>query len=278
MDIDYFTDLTGTVAAALKEDIEDGDITAQLIDAGATAHAEVITREDAVLCGRPWVDEVFRQVDAGVRLEWFADDGDAVNEGRLLLAATGDARAILTAERCALNFLQILSGTASRTRHFVRLIEHTGSKLLDTRKTLPGLRRAQKYAVKCGGGHNHRMGLYDAYLIKENHISACGSIRGAIARARKLHPDRRVEIEVENLDQFDEAVGAAPDWIMLDNFSLDDLAAAVARSNTGILLEASGGIETDAELIAIAETGVHYVSMGTLTKDCSATDLSMRFK
>ena len=277
MNIDYLSDVESTVRAALVEDIGDGDITAQLIDVETTATAEVITREAAVMCGRPWVEEVFRQVDGQVELDWHAEEGESVEPGQLLFTATGKARSILTAERSALNFLQLLAGTATRTAHYAALIKHTRARLLDTRKTLPGLRRAQKYAVKCGGGENHRMGLFDAFLIKENHIASAGSIAAAIERARQLHPDRRLEIEVENLVQFDEAVAAGPDWIMLDNFSLKDMAAAVNRLNNDIKLEASGGIESDAELIAIAETGVHYISMGTLTKDCDAIDLSMRF-
>lgn len=278
MHTDFFADLAATVTAALDEDVGDGDITAQLIAATTRATAEVITREAAVLCGKPWVDEVFHQVDANVSLVWHATDGDAIEPQQLLFTATGSARSILTAERCALNFLQLLAGTARRTRHYADLIKHTRARLLDTRKTLPGLRRAQKYAVACGGGENHRMGLYDAFLIKENHIAAAGSIAAAIAKARDLHGDRRLEVEVENLDQFDEARLALPDWIMLDNFPLSDLEAAVARLNSDIKLEASGGIESDSDLVAIAETGVHYISMGTLTKDCDAVDLSMSFR
>lgn len=276
MTTNFFTDLQSTVANALREDVGDGDITAELIDSRAQANAEVITREPAVMCGRPWVDEVFRQVDTDVTVSWFAEDGKAVTPGQRLFNATGRARSILTAERCALNFLQLLAGTATRTHHYAALIEHTRARLLDTRKTIPGLRLAQKYAVSCGGGDNHRIGLFDAFLIKENHIAAAGSIAAAIERARKLHSDRRLEIEVENLEQFDEAVAAGPDWIMLDNFSLADMADAVRRLDEDIKLEASGGIENDADLVAIAETGVHYISMGTLTKDCDAVDLSMR--
>lgn len=278
MDTDFFADLETTVSAALREDVGDGDITALLIDAAATATAEVVTREAATLSGRPWVDAVFRQIDANVAVTWRAADGDVVRPRQTLFTVKGMARSILTGERCALNFLQLLSGTATRTRHYADLIKHTRARLLDTRKTLPGLRRAQKYAVMCGGGDNHRMGLYDAYLIKENHIAAAGSIATAITRARQMHSDRRLEIEVESLDQFDEAVAAEPDWIMLDNFTLSDLAAAVSRLKSDIKLEASGGIESDSELVAIAETGVHYISMGTLTKDCTAVDLSMRLQ
>ncbi|MBD3646796.1 MAG: carboxylating nicotinate-nucleotide diphosphorylase, partial [Pseudomonadales bacterium] len=239
--------------------------------------ARGITRENATICGRPWVDEVLRQVDPAIEVTWSVADGDRVNPDQALFTAEGSARSLLTAERTALNFLQTLSGTATRTHHYASLIAHTDTRLLDTRKTLPGLRLAQKYAVACGGGENHRIGLYDAYLIKENHIAACGSIGGAIERARELHADKRIEVEVENLDQFAEAVHFRPDWIMLDNFSLQDLATAVSSLNEDIKLEASGGIENESELIAIAETGVHYISVGALTKHCTAVDLSMRF-
>jgi nicotinate-nucleotide pyrophosphorylase (carboxylating) len=278
MDTEYFKDLSATVENALREDVGDGDISAQLIDAGTPAVAEVITREAAVVCGRPWVDEVFRQVDPAVEVDWLVSEGENVTPDTLLFRASGPARSILTAERPALNFLQTLSGTATRTRHYADLIRHTDARLLDTRKTLPGLRRAQKYAVSCGGGHNHRMGLYDAFLIKENHIVASGSIAGAIQRARRLHPDRRVEIEVENMDQFFEALDAAPDWIMLDNFDRDNLRGAVQATNANVKLEASGGIQSDDDLIAIAETGVDFISVGALTKHLEAVDLSMRFR
>lgn len=273
---DYFKDLSLTVEVALGEDVGNGDITAELIDEATEAQAEVITRDAAIICGRPWVDEVFRQVDTDIAVDWLVTDGDAVAADQVLFRAAGRARSILTAERTALNFLQTLSATATRTRHYADLIRHTPARLLDTRKTIPGLRLAQKYAVRCGGGHNHRIGLYDAFLIKENHIIASGSIARAIERARRNHPDRRVEIEVENLDEFRAAVDAAPDWIMLDNFSLDDLATAVRSTNSDIKLEASGGIESDEDLVRIAETGVHYISVGALTKHIEATDLSMR--
>lgn len=276
MDIDYLSDLPDTVSAALEEDVGSGDITAQLIGESTQATAEVITREAAIVCGKPWVNEVFRQIDPGLALSWFVDDGDRADPDTRLFSVTGSARSILTAERTALNFLQTLSGTATRTHHYVDLIRHTTTHLLDTRKTLPGLRRAQKYAVNCGGACNHRMGLYDAFLIKENHIIAAGSIAGAIAGARSLAPGKRVEIEVENLDEFRQAVAADPDWIMLDNFSLADMRIAVDSINDAIKLEASGGIESDDDLVAIAETGVHYISVGALTKHCQAVDLSMR--
>ena len=276
MNPDYFKDLNQTVKFALAEDVGDADITAELIDSENTATAEVITREEAVICGQPWVDEVFRQVDPKVKIEWQINEADLVEAERPLLRVSGLARSILTAERPALNFLQTLSGTATATHRYAQLISHTNARLLDTRKTIPGLRHAQKYAVSKGGGENHRMGLYDAFLIKENHILACGSINNAINRARQLYPDRRVEVEVENLDEFHKAVDAEPDWIMLDNFPLEDMLKAVASANRGIKLEASGGIEEDDDLISIAETGVDFVSIGALTKHCQAIDLSMR--
>ena len=276
MNPDYFKDLNQTVKFALAEDVGDADITAELIDSKNTATAEVITREAAVICGQPWVDEVFRQVDPKVKIEWQINEADLVEAERPLLRVSGLARSILTAERPALNFLQTLSGTATATHRYAQLISHTNARLLDTRKTIPGLRHAQKYAVSKGGGENHRMGLYDAFLIKENHILACGSINNAINRARQLYPDRRVEVEVENLDEFHKAVDAEPDWIMLDNFPLEDMLKAVASANRGIKLEASGGIEEDDDLVSIAETGVDFVSIGALTKHCQAIDLSMR--
>ena len=276
MNPDYFKDLNQTVKFALAEDVGDVDITAELIDSENTATAEVITREEAVICGQPWVDEVFRQVDPKVKIEWQINEADLVEADQPLLRVSGLVRSILTAERPVLNFLQTLSGTATATHRYVQLISHTNARLLDTRKTIPGLRHAQKYAVSKGGGENHRMGLYDAFLIKENHILACGSINKAINRARQLYPGRRVEVEVENLDEFYKAVEAEPDWIMLDNFPLEDMLKAVASANRGIKLEASGGIEEDDDLVSIAETGVDFVSIGALTKHCQAIDLSMR--
>ncbi|MFP6793116.1 MAG: carboxylating nicotinate-nucleotide diphosphorylase [Pseudomonadales bacterium] len=277
--MDYFHELTQTVNRALDEDIRTGDVTASLIDPGKWAHARIITRQPAVVCGRPWVDEVLRQVDATITPQWHIKDGDQVQAGALLLELTGKARSLLTAERTALNFLQLLSGTATRTNTYVQMIEGTGATLLDTRKTIPGLRLAQKYAVKTGGGENHRIGLFDAFLIKENHIEAAGSITAAIETARQLQGDLRVEVEVESLEQLGEAVMATPDWIMLDNFTLGDMRKAVdIASNTGIKLEASGGIETSTELKKIASTGVDYISIGALTKHNEAIDLSMRLQ
>ena len=277
--MDYFHELTQTVNRALDEDIRTGDITASLIDPEKKAHARIVTRQPAVVCGRPWVDEVLRQVDATITPQWHIKDGDQVQAGALLLELTGKARSLLTAERTALNFLQLLSGTATRTNTYVQMIEGTGATLLDTRKTIPGLRLAQKYAVKTGGAENHRIGLFDAFLIKENHIEAAGSITAAIKTARQLQGDLRVEVEVESLEQLSEAIMATPDWIMLDNFTLGDMRKAVdIASNTGIKLEASGGIETSAELKKIASTGVDYISIGALTKHNEAIDLSMRLQ
>jgi nicotinate-nucleotide pyrophosphorylase (carboxylating) len=276
--LDLFTDLADNVSRALLEDCGTGDITAELIDAGTQASAHVITREAATLCGRRWVDAVFSALDPLLRVTWYAEDGEQVKPDQRLFTVQGQARGILTGERAALNFLQTLSGTATRTRHYAQLINHTETRLLDTRKTLPGLRRAQKYAVLCGGGTNHRVGLFDAFLIKENHIQACGSITLAIQRARQLYPDRRVEVEVEDMVQFGEAVKAAPDCMMLDNFELGNMREAVRLVGPAIKLEASGGIESESDLVSIAETGVHYISVGALTKHCQAVDLSMRFE
>lgn len=282
----YLEDISFTVSQALNEDLttrnEDinsgaGDLTAQLIDPVSTSEAEIVTRQNAIICGIPWVNETFRQLDDSLGLEWFVKDGDPVVENQLLCRIHGNSRSLLTGERTALNFLQTLSGTATKSHQYSQMIAHTQCQLLDTRKTLPGLRKAQKYAVMCGGCRNHRMGLYDAFLIKENHIHACGSIAEAIHKARSLHPDKLVEIEVENLEQYLLAVDAQPDWIMLDNFSTEDMKTAVSRLNKEIKLEASGGIETEDQLIAIAETGVHFVSVGALTKHVEAVDLSMRF-
>lgn len=276
--MDYFSDLKETVTRALTEDIGDGDLTAQIISESATATARVISRESAVICGQPWVDEVAGQIDPGLLVSWDVADGDEVQTNDQLFTVSGKARSILTAERTMLNFLQSLSGTATETRRYVDLISDTDATLLDTRKTIPGLRMGQKYAVSVGGALNHRIGLFDAFLIKENHIQATGSIAAAIVRARQINPHVRVEVEVENLDQLAEAVSASPDWIMLDNFSIENLREAHNLcSSTGIKLEASGGIEDMNILKAIAATGVDYISIGALTKHCRAIDLSMRF-
>lgn len=263
------------VLAALAEDIGDGDITAALIAPDARAKGRVITRESGVLCGRAWVDAVFAEVDPGVLLDWQVDEGAALEPEQVLFTFEGPARGLLTGERSALNFLQLLSGTATACRRFADRVEGTGVRLLDTRKTIPGLRRAQKYAVACGGCHNHRMGLYDAYLIKENHINACGGIAGAVATARGNAPDKPVEVEVETLAELEQALDAGADRIMLDNFSLEQLREAVAMNGGRTELEASGNVN-ETTLRPIAETGVDFISIGALTKDCRALDLSMR--
>ncbi len=269
-------DLEISVRRALEEDIGSGDITAALIPADQQARARVIAREVATVCGRDWVNEVFRQVDPEVTVHWQVADGDRVEADQTLFTLDGPARSLLTGERCALNFLQTLSGTATRSHYYSELVRGTEVRLLDTRKTLPGLRNAQKYAVGCGGCYNHRIGLYDAFLIKENHIAACGSIAQAVAQARTNEPDKPVEVEVENLDEFRQALDAGADTIMLDNFSLSDMRKAVQDSRGKAKLEASGGI-TDETLRSYAETGVDYISIGALTKDCKSIDLSMRF-
>jgi len=264
-----------SVAQSLREDIGDGDITARLIPADKLATGRVITREAATLAGREWVDEVFRQVDPQVTLLWQAIDGDRVSPGQVLFTMEGAARSLLTAERTALNWLQTLSGVATTCATYADKVAHTGVKLLDTRKTLPGLRLAEKYAVTCGGCHNHRIGLWDAFLIKENHIAACGSIANAIEEAHRIAPGRPVEVETENLDELDQALAAGADIIMLDEFSLDDMRTGVKVTAGRARLEASGGIN-DQTLVPIAETGVDYISIGALTKDLKAVDLSMR--
>ena len=260
---------------ALSEDIGSGDITAQLIPAERLAHARVITRDAAVICGSAWVDAVFRQLDPRVAVHWQVADGERVAPNQTLFSLEGPARALLSGERSALNFLQTLSAVATRCRHFADLVEGTGVKLLDTRKTLPGLRLAQKYAVTQGGCHNHRIGLYDAFLIKENHIAACGGIAQAISAAHGIAPGKPVEIEVESLDELQQALEAGADIVMLDELSLEDMRTAVKLTAGRAKLEASGGIN-ETTLRTIAETGVDYISIGSLTKDVKAVDLSMR--
>lgn len=270
-------DLTRSVRFALQEDVQTGDINAELIPADEVMQAHVITREDAVICGTDWVNETFKQIDPKVEVIWHCQDGDKVNANSRLFSVKGLARSLLTGERTALNFLQLLSGVATRCHQFKQHVEGTQVTLLDTRKTIPGLRTAQKYAVTCGGCANHRMGLYDAFLIKENHIRACGSIANAVATAKSNHPDKPVEVEVENLAEFEQALSAGADIIMLDNFSNDDKRKAVALNQGKAKLEASGGIE-EQQLREVAETGVDYISLGTLTKDVKAIDLSMRIE
>lgn len=269
-------EISQQVALALAEDLGTGDLTAALIPQHTRAQAAVISREQAVVCGRAWFDEVFRQLDARISVTWNLGDGARVAPGETLCRLQGPARALLTGERTALNLLQTLCATATQTRRYVDAIAGTGARILDTRKTLPGLRAAQKYAVTCGGGDNHRMGLFDAILIKENHIAAAGSIIRAIDTARTLSPGVTLEVEVENLRELEEALSAKPDIIMLDNFDLDTLRRAVALASGRARLEASGNVNLDT-LRAIAETGVDYVSVGALTKDVRAIDLSMRF-
>lgn len=263
------------VRRALEEDVGSGDVTADLLPAGARARAKVVSREAAVLCGRAWFEQCFRQLDPAVRIEWLAADGDHIAAGALLCRIEGDARALVTAERSALNFLQTLSSTATTTATYVGAANGTRTTILDTRKTLPGLRLAQKYAVRCGGGRNHRLGLYDAVLLKENHIAAAGSIAAAVARARELHPGILVETEVENFAELREALAAGVDRIMLDEFELHELSQAVAEVGGRVPLEVSGSVSLD-RVRAIAETGVDFISVGALTKHVRALDLSMR--
>ena len=269
--------LPETVKKALREDIGDGDISSFSIDEGSSARASLISREQAVLCGRAWFDEAFRQVDDTMTIEWLAAEGSIIEPDQRLCRIDGPARALLSAERTAMNFLQTLSGTATTTRRFVSLIEGTGCHLLDTRKTIPGLRLAQKYAVRCGGGLNHRIGLFDAFLLKENHLMAAGGIARAVARARALDPNRLLEVEVETMEELRQARDAGVDRILLDNFSLDRLREAVALIDGAIELEASGNI-TESNIRAMAETGVDYISIGALTKHLRAVDFSLRFE
>ena len=264
------------VAQALDEDIGPGDINALLTPAERVAAARIVCRQRAVICGRPWADAAFRQLDAGVHLHWLVADGDETQAGDTVLELRGNARALLGAERCALNFLQTLSATATLVRELAKLIEDLPVTLLDTRKTIPGLRLAQKYAVRCGGGVNHRFGLHDGFLIKENHIAAAGSIAVAVAAARALQKNLPIEVEVENLDQLRECIAAGADIALLDNFDLASMTAAAASFRDDILLEASGGIGRD-DIRAVAATGVHRVSVGALTKNVDAVDMSMLF-
>ena len=264
------------IKSFLEEDLGSGDITAAIIPAATHAEAEVVTREGMVLCGQDWFDAVFKYLDADVSINWLAAEGESVSSGATLCKLSGLARALLTGERTALNLLQTLSATATVARQYADVVAGTGCKVLDTRKTIPGLRNAQKYAVACGGCYNHRIGLYDGVLIKENHIMAAGSITKAIQAARKL-TTVAVEVEVESMQELTEALAAKPDRIMLDNFSLEELRAAVKLNAGAIELEASGNIDLD-NIRAIAETGVDTISIGALTKNVKAVDLSMRIK
>jgi len=278
--IPYPKDLAAQVERALDEDIGSGDRTAALIPAARTGRASVITREPAILCGVPYVNATFAQLDAAVRVDWQVAEGDPVVAGQLLLTIAGPARALLTGERTALNFLQLLSATATAAHGYAVLIEDTACRVLDTRKTIPGLRSAQKYAVRVGGGHNHRMGLFDAILIKENHIMAAGSIASAVAAARASAAHVTVEVEVENLEELRQAIAAGADIAMLDEFPLEGMREAVAINRASphpLKLEASGSVTTET-IRAIALTGVDFVSVGSITKHVRAVDLSMRFE
>lgn len=275
--MDLYQSIVNQVANALDEDVGSGDISAQLIDPSTQLETELLVREDAVLCGIEWFDEVFRQCDASIETRWKARDGDSISANSVICEISGPARGLLTAERSALNFLQTLSGTATVTRSYADLIRDSDCRILDTRKTIPQLRLAQKYAVLCGGGHNHRIGLFDAFLIKENHLAAAGSIAAAVARARQLHPDRLLEVEVENLEQLQQALDAGVERALLDNFSVQQLRAAVELNEGRIELEASGNVDRDS-LAEIAATGVDFVSIGALTKHLRAIDFSLRYR
>jgi nicotinate-nucleotide pyrophosphorylase (carboxylating) len=270
--------VTENVRAALAEDVgAGGDITAQLVPAAQPGRARIVTRDDGVFCGRNWADETCRQVDAAIRLTWQVEDAERISAGQTLVELSGPARGLLTAERTILNFLQLLSGTATQAARYVDLVADLPVVILDTRKTLPGLRLAQKYAVRCGGASNHRLGLFDAFLIKENHIAAAGSIEAAVRQARVIAPERPVEVEVETLDQLRVAADCGADIVMLDNFAPDAMRTAVRGVNRGMTkLEASGGIDFET-VRAIAESGVDYISIGAITKKAIPIDLSMRF-
>ena len=272
-------DVTKIVTMTLEEDIGSGDITASLIPAGRAATAKILGREAGILCGTYFADEVFAQValnSGNVTIDWHVQDGEPVNAGTVIATLSGSARSILTGERSALNLLQTLSATASTSHRYATLVQHTKVKILDTRKTLPALRVAQKYAVRVGGCDNHRIGLFDAFLIKENHIAACGGIAASVQRARTLNSALPVEVEVQSMSELDEAIAARADIVMLDNFDLNQTRLAVAHAAGRVKLEASGSID-DERLVAIAETGVDYISIGALTKHCRALDLSLLF-
>lgn len=271
-------DISASVRFTLAEDIGSGDITAQLIPADEIAHARIITRERAIIAGVAWVNEVFKQVDPEVEVNWLIEEGEWVEPNQTLFELKGKARSLLTGERNALNYLQTLSGTATKCRHYADKVASTQVKLLDTRKTIPGLRIAQKYAVTVGGCYNHRIGLYDAFLIKENHIMACGGIENAVQQARFIAPGKPVEVEVESVEELHKAAAAGADIVMLDNFSPEAMTAAVAEIRPlypNLKLEASGNIN-DTTLVPYAQTGVDFISIGALTKDCQSIDLSMR--
>ncbi|MCG7898913.1 MAG: carboxylating nicotinate-nucleotide diphosphorylase [Candidatus Thiodiazotropha weberae] len=270
--------ISGQVSQALAEDLGSGDLTAALLPADAVTQAQIISREQAVICGIPWVNEVYRQLDPAIGLEWLVEDGEMVTENQQLCRLSGNTRVLLSGERCALNYLQSLSGTATLARSYAEAVSGIDVRILDTRKTVPGLRQQQKYAVRCGGCHNHRVGLYDAVLIKENHIRAAGSVDAALARSKELVPDGvSVEIEVETLDELQQALKAGAQRVLLDNFTPEQLREAVKLAGGRARLEASGGINL-ATIREIAETGIDDISVGALTKDIRAIDLSMLFE
>jgi nicotinate-nucleotide pyrophosphorylase (carboxylating) len=269
-------DLSIAVRLALAEDIGSGDVTGDLIAPDASITASVVCREAAVLCGTAWFDEVFRQLHADIAVHWRAGDGDAIGANDIVCIVTGPAAPVLSGERTALNFLQLLSGTATTARSYARALQGSSTRVLDTRKTLPGLRRAQKYAVRCGGCGNHRMGLFDAVLIKDNHIANAGSISKVVAAARRDNPDLSIEVEVKDLTELDEAVLAGADIVMLDNFDRENMRVAVARARGRVKLEISGNVTLE-DLADLASTGVDYISVGALTKNLRAIDFSMRF-
>ncbi|MDJ0833352.1 MAG: carboxylating nicotinate-nucleotide diphosphorylase [Gammaproteobacteria bacterium] len=268
--------ITNHVNNALQEDLGDGDITVLLIPPEQQLELQLISRQHAILCGQQWFDEAFLQLDPGANIDWQVNDGDAVGPDQVLCKLAGNARAMLSAERTALNFLQTLSATASVTHYYQSLINHTACRILDTRKTIPNLRLAQKYAVRCGGGHNHRIGLFDAFLLKENHLAAAGDMASAVNQARHIKPDALLEVEVETLDQLRQAIDAKVDRVLLDNFSLEQLEQAVRINQGQVELEASGNI-TEQTIRQVAQTGVDYISIGALTKHIQAIDFSLRY-
>jgi len=273
----FFNEVRRNVQAAIVEDVGAGDINAALISKEQIATAHLITRTAGVFCGQPWADETCQQIDTSITIEWLVHDGQSVTPGDALLVAHGPARSLLTCERIMLNFIQLLSGTATAARQYVEAISETSAKILDTRKTVPGLRIAQKYAVVVAGAKNHRMGLFDAYLIKENHIAAAGGITESVNAARRQNPHIKIEIEVETISQLLEAIEAGVDMALLDNFSMEELREAVTLSDGDIPLEASGGITLE-NVVSIAQTGVNYISVGEITKNIEPMDLSLRFK
>jgi nicotinate-nucleotide pyrophosphorylase (carboxylating) len=273
----FFNEVRRNVQAAIVEDVGAGDINAALISKEQIATAHLITRTAGVFCGQPWADETCQQIDTSITIEWLVHDGQSVTPGDALLVAHGPARSLLTCERIMLNFIQLLSGTATAARQYVEAISETSAKILDTRKTVPGLRIAQKYAVAVAGAKNHRMGLFDAYLIKENHIAAAGGITESVNAARRQNPHIKIEIEVETISQLLEAIEAGVDMALLDNFSMEELREAVTLSDGNMPLEASGGITLE-NVVSIAQTGVNYISVGEITKNIEPMDLSLRFK